>query len=125
MSWNISLEPGADIDTSQDPRLPIELLKKRLKGLRPAARALGIDHGNLAKMLERSRPIPNEISQRALDLDYVIEKALHVLVGRSVVDWLTGHSIAFGGARPVDVLAAEGPAPLIAELSRKASGGYA
>ncbi len=126
MSTTVPVErmQKANLRALGDVRPMIERLKA-VFGVRVLAALLHVDASNLTKFLAGRRGLSGETRQRAIDLDHVLTRAAQIFVGRTIIDWLTGHSVAFGGARPIDVLATAGPTPLLDELSRIASGGYA
>ncbi len=107
-----------------DVRPMVERLRD-VFGVPVLAELLDIDASNLSKFLAGRRSLSGEVRLRAIDLDHVLTSAAQVFVGRAIFDWLTGHSVSFGGARPIDVLADTGAPPLLEELSRIASGAYA
>jgi hypothetical protein len=104
---------------------PVVRRLRDLFGLRVVASLLDVDPGNLSRYLGGGRTINAEATRRAIDLDHVLARAAQVFVGSAIIAWLTGHSQAFAGARPIDMLATDGPSPLLDELSRIAEGGYA
>lgn len=106
-----------------DVRPTIERLRDIL-GLRVLASLLQVDAGNLTRYLNGRRSLNAESRRRAIDLDHVLARAAQVFVGQAITRWLTGHSQVFAGARPIDVLATDGPSPLLDELSRIESGAY-
>ncbi|MBV8221663.1 MAG: DUF2384 domain-containing protein [Solirubrobacterales bacterium] len=66
-----------------------------------------------------------EVAARIIDAEYVVSRAAQVFVGSAVRGWLFGHSPIFAGARPIDVIKADGPSLVVTELERIAAGGYA
>lgn len=126
MSWKIDLAklPAGKLGrlASMQPRL--ERLKD-LFGVRPLAALLDTDPSNLSKAIAGTRDLPPEIAKRALDLEYVLARALQLMDPQVVLDWLEGADPAFGFARPIDILAVRGTAPLLTILDRLESGAYA
>ena len=95
-------------------------------GTRPLADLLGVDNGNLSRMVSGNRPIPEEVGKRLLDLDHVLTRALQVFgSGQVVLDWLEGSEPTFGFGQPVAMLAARGAGPLLEVLDRIEAGAYA
>ncbi|HVA29059.1 MAG TPA: hypothetical protein VNF68_12830 [Candidatus Baltobacteraceae bacterium] len=114
----------ADFTALADVRPMVERLRS-IFGVRALAKLLGTDPGNLTRYLNRHRGLNGDATRRVIDLDHVLTRAAQVMMGSTILKWLEGHSIAFYGARPIDVLRDEGPGPLLDEISRIESGGYA
>jgi hypothetical protein len=98
---------------------------RELFGLRGAADLIRVDAGNLKRFLDGKPTLGTDALARAIDVDHVLARAAQVFVGTAIIAWLTGHSQRFAGARPIDVLTADGPGPLLDELERIREGGYA
>jgi uncharacterized protein (DUF2384 family) len=64
----------------------------------------------------RKAQISHEMARRIVDLHDVLSRALQVMQPRVLMDWLTGNNAHLNGARPIDVLALRGAAPVIAAL---------
>lgn len=88
------------------------------------AELLDTDRESIREVL-RDPTRAEDVDRRIEDAHYVVSRASPVFVGKAVRDWLFGHSVAFYGARPIDVLKTDGPARLIDELARISDGGYA
>ncbi len=77
------------------------------------------------KQFPASDRLSPEIARRALDLDHVLARALQIMAPETVIDWLEGMEPTFNFARPIDVLALQGSAPLLTILDRIEAGAYA
>lgn len=73
----------------------------------------------------RKGPISRDMSRRIVDLHDVLSRALQIMQPSTVMDWLIGSNPHLGGARPIDVLALRGAAPVIAALQAFEDLGYA
>lgn len=62
---------------------------------------------------------------RLVDLEFVVDRLLAVLWPEQAGDWLVGANPHLGGARPVDVLALHGPAPVILAIDALSAGTFA
>lgn len=55
----------------------------------------------------------------------VVQRLLSLMVPEAAVLWLQGSNSFFGGARPIDVLAIDGPGPVLDALDFVEQGGFA
>lgn len=126
MNWTINLGklPIRKLGELGSMRPRLEHLTAIL-GVRPLAALLDTDPSNLSKAVAGKRDLSPEIARRVLDLDHVLARALQVMKPEVVVDWLEGTEPTFGFARPIDVLAIRGSAPLLNILDRLEAGSYA
>jgi uncharacterized protein (DUF2384 family) len=126
MSWTIDLGklPVRKLGGLASMRPRLARLTEVL-GVRPVAALLGTDASNLSKALAGKRDLSPEIARRALDLDHVLARALQIMEPQVVIDWLEGSEPTFGFARPIDVLALRGSAPVLDVLDRLEAGAYA
>lgn len=126
MAWTIDLGklPVRRLGRLADMQPRVARLAETL-GLRPVAALLDTDPSNLAKAIAGKRDLPASIAKRALDLDHVLARAMQVFEPLVVVDWLEGAEPTLGFARPIDVLASRGSAPLLEVLDRIEAGAYA
>ena len=93
-------------------------------GHNPVARLLDVDAAMVTRW-KRGGKISPKMSRRILDLHAVLSRALAVFQPEVVTDWLVGHEPFFNEARPIDVLALRGAAPLIEALDAIEAGAYA
>jgi len=80
----------------------------KLLGNNQLGALLGVAKSQPSRWL-RGDPIAAENERRILDLDYVIARALRVIHADKIGDWLTYQVPTLGWARPIDVLATQGP----------------
>jgi len=65
------------------------------------------------------------MARRIVDLHDVLTRILRVYSREAAAMWLVGSEPLLGGARPIDVLATEGAAPVIRTIDGIAAGAYA
>ena len=65
------------------------------------------------------------MGRRIVDLHYILTQILRVYNHEAAALWLTGSEPLLGGARPIDVLAMEGAAPVIRAMHGIMQGAYA
>ena len=94
-------------------------------GTNSAARLLGADRSQISRWQAGSESISAEMGRRIVDLHDVLTRILRVYAREAAAMWLVGSEPLLGGARPIDVLAAEGAAPVIRAIDGIASGAYA
>ena len=93
-------------------------------GHNSVARLLDVDAAMLTRW-KRGAKISAAISHRILDLHAVLARALQIFAPEVATQWLLGHEPFLNEARPIDVLAIRGAAPLIEALDAIAAGAYA
>jgi uncharacterized protein (DUF2384 family) len=93
-------------------------------GHNPMARLLDVDPAMVTRW-KRGAKISPAMSHRILDLHAVLARALQVFAPDVATQWLVGHEPFLNEARPVDVLAVRGAAPLIEALDAIAASAYA
>ena len=93
-------------------------------GHNPIARLLDVDAAMLTRW-KRGAKISPAMAHRILDLHAVLAWALQIFAPEVATQWLLGHEPFLNDARPIDVLAVRGAAPLIEALDSIASGAYA
>jgi len=93
-------------------------------GHNPVARLLDVDAAMVTRW-KRGAKISPAMSRRILDLHAVLARALQVFAPEVATQWLVGHEPFLNEARPIDVLAVRGAAPLIEALDAIAAGAYA
>ena len=72
-----------------------------------------------------ARKISPAMTHRILDPHAVLARALQIFAPSVATQWLVGHEPFLNEARPIDVLAVRGAAPLIEALDAIAAGAYA
>ena len=92
-------------------------------GSNVTARLLGVDPAQVSRWVG-SGPISAEMARRILDVHDVLTRTLRLFARDVAARWLFGSEPLLGGARPIDVLALEGSAPVIRALDGIAQGAY-
>jgi uncharacterized protein (DUF2384 family) len=116
------LLPAADGLTDVRPLLAriVEAL-----GTNAAARLLDADRGQVSRWKTAAEPVSAEMGRRIVDLHDVLTRILRVYSRDAAALWLVGSEPLLGGARPIDVLAAEGASRVIRAIDGIAQGVYA
>jgi uncharacterized protein (DUF2384 family) len=94
-------------------------------GTNAAARLLGADRAQVSRWCSGTESIGQEMGRRIVDLHDVLTRIMRVYGREPAAMWLTGSEPLLGGARPIDVLAIEGAAPVIRAIDGIAAGAYA
>jgi len=94
-------------------------------GTNAAGRLLGADRAQVSRWSTGREPISSEMGRRIVDLHDVLTRILRVYGREAAAMWLVGSEPLLGGARPIDVLALEGAAPVIRAIDGIAEGAYA
>jgi uncharacterized protein (DUF2384 family) len=118
-----NLDPPANPNVLSDVRPFLDRLVASL-GAASSARLLDVDRSMITRW-RRKGPISRDMSRRIVDLHDVLSRALQIMQPSTVMDWLIGSNPHLGGARPIDVLALRGAAPVIAALQAFEDLGYA
>lgn len=118
----IVLRPSADALADVRPLLAriVDAL-----GTNAAARLLGADRAQVSRWMTGTEAVGVEMGRRIVDLHDVLTRILRVYNREAAAMWLVGSEPLLGGARPIDVLAAEGAAPVIRTIDGIAQGAYA
>ena len=93
--------------------------------LAAAADILGVDRSQLDRCRKGKEAIGAELSRRITDVEYVLDRALHVMHTDEVGPWLTEPEPLLGGSIPLNVLTLKGTGPVIAALDGVAAGAFA
>lgn len=94
-------------------------------GPRPLSKLLGTNHTTITNWRAGRRRMSPEMAKRVIDLHDVITRALQVFAPDTAMRWLVGQEPFLDHARPIDVLALKGVAPLIEALDGIDAGAYA
>lgn len=94
-------------------------------GTNAAARLLDVDRAQVSRWKAGTEAISDEMAGRILNLHDVLSRILRVLDRETAALWLVGSEPLLGGARPIDVLALEGAAPVIRCIDAIAQGAHA
>ena len=94
-------------------------------GTNASARLLGADRAQVSRWTSGKEAIGSEMARRIVDLHDVLTRILRVYNRELAAMWLVGSEPLLGGARPIDVLAMEGAAPVVRAIDGIAQGAYA
>ena len=94
-------------------------------GTNAAARLLGADRAQVSRWGAGTELIGGEMGRRIVDLHDVLTRILRAYNREAAAMWLAGSEPLLGGARPIDVLATEGAAPVIRAIDGIMQGVYA
>jgi hypothetical protein len=92
-------------------------------GLNATAGLLGVGPAQVSGWMSGA-PISAEIGHRVLDLHAVLTRVLRLFPRDIAAQWLFGSEPRLGGARPIDVLALHGSAPVLRALDGIAQDAY-
>lgn len=113
LTAEIRVKPGAAQSFTIEPKL------QRLIGAlgsNGAADLLGIDRSQLSRFARGKERISQELARRISDVEYVLERALQTMNEDVVGSWLTSPEPLLGERVPLNVLAREGPTPVVNAL---------
>lgn len=94
-------------------------------GTNAAARLLDADRAQVSRWASGTEAVGQEMGRRIVDLHDVLTRIMRVYGPEPAAMWLVGSEPLLGGARPIDVLAAEGAAPVIRAIDGIAEGAFA
>jgi uncharacterized protein (DUF2384 family) len=94
-------------------------------GTNAAARLLGADRAQVSRWSSGGESISHEMGRRIIDLHDILTRILRVYGREAAAMWLVGSEPLLGGARPIDVLVAEGAPRVIRAIDGIAAGAYA
>ena len=94
-------------------------------GTNAAARLLGADRSQVSRWHSGTEGISAEMGRRMIDLHFVLTRLFRVLSHEAAAMWLVGSEPLLGGARPIDVLAAEGASRVIRAIDGIEQGAFA
>ena len=118
----IRLRPAASKLAAVQPLL--ERIVEAL-GANKTADILDVDRSQVSRWMGGAQLPGAEMSRRIVDLHDVLTRILRVYEREAAELWLTGSEPLLGGARPLDVLALEGAAPVIRAIDGIMQGVYA
>ena len=104
----------------------LPLLKRLIEAYPQAtiAALLGVNKSAVNHWITEKREISPEMRGRIIELHDVLSRVHQVFSPTLASRWLTGHEPLLGGARPIDVIAVRGAAPIIDALDAIAAGGF-
>jgi len=94
-------------------------------GTNAAGRLLGADRAQISRWGAGTELVSAEMGRRVVDLHDVLTRILRVYGRETAALWLVGSEPLLGGARPIDILALEGAAPVIRAIDGIAQGAFA
>jgi uncharacterized protein (DUF2384 family) len=94
-------------------------------GTNAAARLLGADRAQVSRWNSGTEAISAVMGRRMLDLHFVLTRILRIFSREAAAMWLGGSEPLLGGARPIDVLAAEGAWRVIRAIDGIEQGSFA
>jgi hypothetical protein len=109
----IRLKPCAADAFTTGPKL--ERLIEAL-GSNGAADVLGIDRSQLSRCARGKEGISQELARRISDVEYVLDRALQTMNADAIGPWLTAPEPLLRDRVPLNVLAKEGPTPVVNAL---------
>jgi hypothetical protein len=105
--------------------LPLLLRVIDALGTNAAARLLDADRAQVSRWSSGKESVGPEMGRRIVDLHDVLTRILRVFNRDVAAVWLLGSEPLLGGARPIDVLALEGAAPVIRAIDGIMQGAFA
>ncbi len=118
----VVLRPAAD--TLSDVRPLLARIVDAL-GTNAAGRLLAADRAQISRWGAGTEPVGAEMGRRIIDLHDVLTRILRIYNREAAALWLVCSEPLLGGARPIDVLALEGAAPVIRAIDGIGQGAYA
>jgi len=118
----VRLRPAADSLADVTPLLARVV---HALGTNATARLLAADRAQVSRWGSGKEAVGMEMARRIVDLHDVLTRILRVYNREAAALWLSGSEPLLGGARPIDVLALEGAAPVIRAIDAIAAGAYA
>lgn len=118
----IALLPSAD--SLADVR-PLLLRIVDALGTNAAGRLLDVHGSQVSRWAAGTEAVSAEMGRRIVDLHDVLTRILRVLPREAASMWLAGSEPLLGGARPIDVLALHGAAPVIRAIAGIEQGAFA
>src|SRR5579859_6916106 len=93
-------------------------------GTNAVARLLGADRAQVSRWSSGMELVSAEMGRRIIDLHDILTRILRVFSREAAAMWLVGSEPLLGGARPIDVLALEGAAPVSRAIDGIAQGAF-
>ena len=98
---------------------------ERVGGPTATARLIGVAKSQPSRWVTGQEAPSPRSRKRILDLDYVLSRLEDLYEPEVAARWLDSPNSFLDGARPVDVLLREGPAPVIEAVDATIAGSYA
>ena len=103
----------------------VRRLARRLGGQSQVAEMLEVHRSSVSRWL-RASDVPDAENKAKLDaLDFVYRRLLQTFEGPTARKWLTGINAHLGNRRPIDLLAKNRVAEVVAAIEQAEAGSYA
>lgn len=109
----VELRPGAE---QAFPTLPKLARLVTALGLNTTADMLNVDRSQLNRCLKGTEAVGSELARRVSDLEYILDRAIRAMHAGQIGPWLTSPEPLLAERIPLNVLAREGPGPIIEAL---------
>lgn len=126
--WQVRPDRVIQLKPSAPERFEVMVKLQRIidsLSLAAAADVLGIDRSQLDRCRKGKEAISAELNRRITDVEYILDRALHVMHPDEVGPWLTEAEPLLGGSIPLNVLTLKGTGPVVAALDGVAAGAFA
>jgi uncharacterized protein (DUF2384 family) len=126
--WQVPLSRAVRVKASAAEHFAAQSKLNRIiesLSLSAAADVLGVDRSQLDRCRKGKEAIGAELQRRITEVEYVLDRALHVLQADEVGPWLTAAEPLLGGSTPLNVLTLRGAGPVVAALDGIAAGTFA
>jgi len=111
---------------SLDPmRVKARHVVERLGGPTATARIVGVAKSQPSRWVKGEERPSSTSRKHLLDLEYVLSRLDDLYRPAVALGWLESPNAFLGGARPLDVLLRDGPAPVIEAIDASMAGSYA
>ena len=127
-TWNVRSDRVIELKPNAEEAFPVEPKLERIVnalGLSAAADVLDVDKSQLNRCLKGQERVSPQLARRISDVEYVIDRALHVMNPEDVGPWLASPEPLLGNSVPMNVLTLCGPARVIGAIDAIAAGAFA
>ena len=126
--WQVPPERVIQLKSSAPEHFAIITKLQRIidsLSLAAAADVLGVDRSQLNRCRGGKEGVSAELNRRIADVEYILDRALHVMHPDEVGPWLTEPEPLLGGSIPLNVLTLKGTGPVVTALDGVAAGSFA
>ncbi len=127
-AWNVRSDRVIELKPNADEAFPVVPKLDRVVnalGLSAAADILDVDKSQLNRCIKGQERVSPALARRISDVEYVIDRALHVMNPEDVGPWLASPEPLLGNSIPINVLTISGPARVIGAIDAIAAGAFA
>ena len=127
-TWTVRADRVIELKRNADESFPVEPKLERVVsalGLSAAADILDVDKSQLNRCIKGQERVSPVLARRISDVEYVIDRALHVMNPEDVGPWLASPEPLLGNSIPINVLTISGPARVIGAIDAIAAGAFA